>query len=234
MAFNSKWRQLTDDDIDLLLGSSEKKNSDLDPSCLENDGDTSYDNDEEGGSNLSAILGGAAASNNDWVTQRQLRSKFPFSRNPSIKVNIADADDTLAYFKLVFNDTLINIIVQQINLYAKQYKDLQRSTLRKRSHYQKWIDTNEKEIRVYLGLLMLQGYVQKPVTNLFFSKKKSIQIPFFPATIEQVFVHMTCSFCYHLLFITTKKTIKSEKFSKKIRSTYFDIDSNLPSETILL
>ena len=94
-------------------------------------------------------------------------------------MNIADADDTLAYFKLVFDNTLINIIVQQINLYVKQYKDLQRSTLRKRSHYQKWIDTNEKEIRVYLGLLMLQGYVQKPVTNLFFSKKKSIQTPFF-------------------------------------------------------
>ena len=72
VASNSERRQLSDDDIDLFLGSLDDKDSDdsrdLDPCYLENDGDISYDNDEEGGSSLSAILGGAAASNNGWVT----------------------------------------------------------------------------------------------------------------------------------------------------------------------
>ena len=74
--------------------------------------------DEEGGSSVNAILGGAtsagaAADNDRWITQGQLRLRFPFSGNPGIKVNIADADDPLAYFELFFDDTLINMIVQQ-------------------------------------------------------------------------------------------------------------------------
>ena len=57
-------------------------------------------------------------------------------------MKIADTDDPLAYF----DDTFINIIVQQTNLYAKQYLDLQRSTLRKRSRSKELIDTYEKKI----------------------------------------------------------------------------------------
>ena len=132
---------------------------------------------------LSTILGGAAASNDGWVTERQLRPRFSFNGDSGIKVNTSETDVPLAYF--VFDDTLIYIIVQQANLYAKQYLHLQPSTLRKRSRSKEWIDTNEKKIRVYLGLLLLQGIVQKPVTNLLFSKKKSIQTLFFPAAMKR-------------------------------------------------
>ena len=93
-------------------------------------------------------------------------------------MNIADVRDPLAYFELFYDDTLINIIVQQINLQAKRYLDLQHSTLRKRSRSKEWIDTNEKEISVYLGLLLLQEIVQKPVTNLLFSKKNQFKLLF--------------------------------------------------------
>ena len=73
MAFNSKRGQLFNNNIELLLGSriitdnkNSDDNSDLDPCYVEDDGDTSYDSDEEGGTNLSAILGGAAnAAHND-------------------------------------------------------------------------------------------------------------------------------------------------------------------------
>ena len=71
MAFNSKHYQLLDDYIKLLLGSSDNKDSyddtDLNPCYVENDGETLNDSDEESGSNLSAILGGAtnAARNDD-------------------------------------------------------------------------------------------------------------------------------------------------------------------------
>ena len=149
VASNSKRRQLSDDDIDLFLGSLDDKDSDdsrdLDPCYLENDGDTSYDSDEEGGSSLSSILGGAAASNDVWVTPGQLRPRFPFIGDPGIKVNIEDIDDPLPNFELFFDDTLINIIVQQTNLYAKQYLDLQRSTLRKRSRSSNGLTLTKKK-----------------------------------------------------------------------------------------
>ena len=93
-------------------------------------------------------------------------------------MNIADADDFLTYFELFFDDTLINTIVQQTNLYAKQYLDLQHSTLKKRSRAKSWTETNENEMKVYLALLLLQEIVQKPGTNLFFSKK-TINLHFF-------------------------------------------------------
>ena len=56
MPSNSKRRQLSDDDIDLLLGSSDGNDSDLDPCYLENDGDISYDSNEESGSNLRFLV----------------------------------------------------------------------------------------------------------------------------------------------------------------------------------
>ena len=194
MGSKFKRRQLDDDDIDLLLGSSDDEytdeDSDFDPCYLDNGGDTSHESVDEDGSNLSANLGdaanpGADLVDNDWVAQGQLRPRFPFSGDPGIKVNIADTDDPLAYFELFFDETLINVIVQHTNLYAKQYLDLQRATLRKRSRAHNWTETNKKEIKVYLALLLLQGIVQKPVTNLFFSKKQSILTPFFPATMKR-------------------------------------------------
>jgi len=189
MASNSKRQLLSDEDMEILQGSSDDDDSDLDPCYLDNDGDTSYSSDEESGPNLSPIVGGtssAASSASDaWVTQGQLRPKFPFSGNPGIKVNIADPDDPLAYFELFFDDPLIDMIVQQTNLYAKQFLDFNRSTLKKRSRSKEWIDTNKEEMKVYLGLLLLQGIVQKPVTNLFFSKKKSIETPFFRTTMKR-------------------------------------------------
>ena len=102
--------------------------------------------------------GGASATNNDdWVTQGQSCPRFPFSGDPGIKVNIAD--DLLAYFELFFDDTLINTIVQQTKLYSKQYLDLQHTTLKKRSCAKSWTETNEKKMKVYLALLLLEGIV---------------------------------------------------------------------------
>ena len=91
------------------MGSSDDEDkdddSDLDPCSLENDGDTSYDSDGEGGFNLSAIFGGAAASNDDWVAQGQLCAKFPFSGDPGIKANT----EMLMILSLILNWFLMTL-----------------------------------------------------------------------------------------------------------------------------
>ena len=142
--------------METLQGSSDDDDSDLDPCYLDNDGNTSYSSDKESGPNLRPIVGGtssaaSSASDDAWVTQGQLHPKFPFSGNPGIKVNSAYPDDPLAYFELFFDDPLIDMIVQQTNLYAKQFLDLNRSILKKCSRSKEWIDTNKEEMKVYLG-----------------------------------------------------------------------------------
>ena len=122
MGSKLKRRQLDDDDIDFLLGSSgdeyTDEDSDFDPCYLDNGGDTSNESVDEDGSNLSANLGDSAnpgaAADNDWVTQGQLRPRFPFSGDPGIKVNIADTDDPLAYFELFFDCNILTCMLSSI------------------------------------------------------------------------------------------------------------------------
>ncbi|PNF23916.1 hypothetical protein B7P43_G12840 [Cryptotermes secundus] len=45
----------------------------------------------------------------------------------------------------------------------------------KKSRFQKWVPTTSNEIRVYLGLLMLMGIIQKPNLRMYFSRKHMLE-----------------------------------------------------------
>ena len=57
--------------------------------------------------------------------------------------------------------------------------------LKQRSRATKWIDTDCKKMLSYFALLLLQGVVYKPVVTDYFSKKASIETPFFCKNDEQ-------------------------------------------------
>jgi hypothetical protein len=114
-----------------------------------------------------------------WNDIGEARPRFPFTGNPGIKVEISRENKPIEYFDKFFDDSIINEIVQQTNIYAQQF--VNENNLKARSRVIQWEDTNSDEIRVYLALLLLQGIVYKPEQAQYFSKKQSISTPFFAA-----------------------------------------------------
>ena len=114
-----------------------------------------------------------------WSTQGSARSRFPFTGNPGLKVNVENKEDPLSFFELYFDASLISLIVEQTNLYAQQVLTESAGRQKKRSRTKAWKDTDAGEIKLYLAVLLLQGIVHKPKETLYFSKKASLSTPFF-------------------------------------------------------
>lgn len=73
--------------------------------------------------------------------------------------------------EIYLDNDLINIIVEQTNLYAQQFLQ-SHPNLKPRSRMKKWYPTTHYEIKCFFALLILQGIVKKPsiFTNVFFYK----------------------------------------------------------------
>lgn len=59
-------------------------------------------------------------------------------------------------------------------MYAIQFFDND-PELKPRSKMQKWKDTNEAEMKIFLGLQILQGIIGKPTLEFYFSRKRIIE-----------------------------------------------------------
>lgn len=119
----------------------------------------------------------------DTTAELEHAPKFPFTGNPGIKVSISDAEDPLEYFRLFFDENMINCIVQETNRYANNHIETARLTPSSRSL--KWNDITNEEMNKFIGFLLLQGLVQKPVERWFWSKRPIITTPFFGKIMSQ-------------------------------------------------
>ena len=102
--------------------------------------------------------------------------RFPFIGKPGLKIDI-DSIDPLDYFRLFFDESVFMFIADETNKYAERY--LSNKELTPSSRLLKWSTTNTKELMSFLGLLLLQGLVTKPVEKLFWSKRPILSTPFF-------------------------------------------------------
>ena len=85
--------------------------------------------------------------------------RFPFTGTSGIQALIT-TDDPLEYFQLFFNEEIISFIVDETNRYAEQY--LQSNELTPSSRVLNWKETNNKEMKCFLALMLLQGVINKP------------------------------------------------------------------------
>ncbi|OAF71858.1 hypothetical protein A3Q56_00356 [Intoshia linei] len=56
-----------------------------------------------------------------WYSNGQKRETLEFISNPGIKVNINNPDDPISYFKLYFDQPIIELISKETNLYMEQF-----------------------------------------------------------------------------------------------------------------
>ncbi|GFW95244.1 piggyBac transposable element-derived protein 4 [Trichonephila clavipes] len=110
--------------------------------------------------------------------------KFPFTGNPRIKVCIGDSGDPFEYFNLFLDDEMFSFIVEETNRYAESF--FENAELTPGSRALKWKNTNKKEMKRFIALLLLQGVVQKPVEQWFWSKRPILSTPFFGKVMGEV------------------------------------------------
>ncbi|XP_072284739.1 piggyBac transposable element-derived protein 4-like [Pyxicephalus adspersus] len=88
----------------------------------------------------------------------------------------ADCDDPLAYLKLFLTDEVIEKIVAETNRYAGQQQGAPHLRF---ARSRKWEPVTKDDIWLFLGLVILQGVMGKPVQKWYWSKNKMIATPFF-------------------------------------------------------
>ena len=109
----------------------------------------------------------------------------------------ADFDDELMFWNL-FRSSLMKYVAlfaEQTNIYANQFLAAN-PNLKPRSQARCWMDTNPTEKKTLIGLLILNGIVQKPENGMYFSKRESIVMPYFTQIMTEKRFHLLLKFLH--------------------------------------
>ena len=115
----------------------------------------------------------AMATSSDWSSSGKKRAPFNFSGESGVKFTVTNKDNPLEFFEQFWDDAIFDYLVSQTYNFAKQFIDKNLLTVPKNSHALKWFDTSVNEMKVFVGLLILQS-VKFKITefNVFFQKGK--------------------------------------------------------------
>lgn len=100
---------------------------------------------------------------------------FHFTAVPGILADFDNERGILQYFEHFFNNEIIGIICTETNRYADNY-------ISAHARAKPFAELTPNELKVYFALVMLQGVVNKPEVEQFWSKNPMIVTPFFPQT----------------------------------------------------
>uniref|UniRef100_A0A8C5WCR5 PiggyBac transposable element-derived protein 4 n=1 Tax=Leptobrachium leishanense TaxID=445787 RepID=A0A8C5WCR5_9ANUR len=121
----------------------------------------------------------------NWTSPNMVQPELPkFSSKPGVLVGTAGFEP-MNYFQLFIDDGFLESIVQQTNLYAKQYFKGLKEELRPHSRRRQWTETNLKEMRKFWGLTLQMGIVQKPSISSYWTTECTQTTPIFPATMKR-------------------------------------------------
>ena len=166
-----KRKRLSDDEIELLL---EEEDSDFDSLDLE-----SSSSESDQGVYSSSDSEDDIALPTDWIDSGRERNSFSFRSDHGAKFTVEDKENPVEYFEKFFDEEVIAYLVTEANRFAAQFRDENEETLSPQSRARKWYDTSTNEMKVFIGLLILQGIDSKVENSMYFSSRESIGSPFF-------------------------------------------------------
>ncbi|CAH2019884.1 unnamed protein product [Acanthoscelides obtectus] len=90
----------------------------------------------------------------------------------------------------------MNILHLSYSRYANQFIIKNYENIRPRSRVRAWTQTDANEIKTFLGLLLLQSVCVKPSYEMYFSKRESIETPFFSKVMTERKFALICKFLH--------------------------------------
>ena len=143
-------------------------------------GESSSDSEGEDDDNdLDSESSDDVALPTDWTSRGKARSPFTFRADSGVKFTVEDKENPLEYFEKYFDDELIEYLVTETNRFANDYLDENLETLSPKARANQWYDMSVNEMKVFIGLLILQGIDSKLDNTMYFSTRESIASPFF-------------------------------------------------------
>ena len=115
----------------------------------------------------------------DYGTEHVAPPRFPFTGAPGIKVDVDD--NPLEYLQLFLTAEVIDKIVIETNRYQEQ----EAATPQRFSRRRKWEPVTSEDIWKFLGLIILQGVVGKPLQKWYWSTNKLLATPFFGSVMSE-------------------------------------------------
>ena len=120
--------------------------------------------------------------NNGWIYQDSFNPTVPhFKEKVGAKFKVPQ--NPTEVFKHFVDDTLIDMIVDQTNLYARQY--ISKNRISKHSRVAAWKETERDEMYRFFALSILMGLNQKPTIPDFWSKRSIYHNPLFHQTMSR-------------------------------------------------
>nr|KAF6374916.1 hypothetical protein mPipKuh1_013401 [Pipistrellus kuhlii] len=223
---------ISDDKVNVPAGT--KRRGTMSSSSESSDSNCDYDTElsdteNEDGEEVDEVGPSNSIVSEEWLPQKAERPPFPFTAHPGKTFNTPPKKVPLFYLEKFLDEELIKLITEQTNLYATQFFDND-PELKPRSGIRKWKDTNEAEMKIFWGLLILQGIIGKPALELYFSRRRIIETPFFYETMSESRFALLCKFLHfadNLSFdpnTSNRKTYKINpiinNLSEKFRSFY--------------
>ncbi len=121
---------------------------------------------------------------NGWKSSDWVPKNISFTGNQpgpcSVAVQLTD-DDPVKFFQLFMTYEILEHLVEQTNLYAKQSIENQTAegTLSPHSRSLAWKPVNIYEMKKFLGLMFLTGIIRKPTLEDYWSTDSMIETPIF-------------------------------------------------------
>jgi hypothetical protein len=98
--------------------------------------------------------------------------RFAFLNVSAVNVDFDDEINVLDCFQKFIDEDMWHLFAEQTNIYANQFL-AGNPNLKPQSRVRSWVVTNPTEMKTLIGLLILQGTVQKPENGMYFSKRVS-------------------------------------------------------------
>ncbi|KAM7304911.1 piggyBac transposable element-derived protein 4-like [Ixodes scapularis] len=105
--------------------------------------------------------------------------RFPFTATPGVSAGLDENDtlDAVGYVEVFLSPDVMTQIVKETNRYADQH--LATAPISRGSRVKAWKPVTEAEMKVFFALLLLQGIVDKPVVEWYWSERRVIETPVF-------------------------------------------------------
>ncbi|XP_046989124.1 piggyBac transposable element-derived protein 4-like [Schistocerca americana] len=219
----AKRSRLSDSEIEKLLLESDDNFSDSSESFQDTDVEASESVFDSETSDDETLLQQTVPS--EFVRASSVHIQYLFSGNSGTVVP-QKQNDVMSCFMCFVGDALCTMIAEQTNLYAEQFI-ASHPSLAACSRVHSWQNTTRDEVKTLIGMLVLQGILHKPDHKMYFSKRESVDTPFFRKAMSEKqfhlllkFLHFADNTSYDLLGTISRKLFKIHPIMVHLRGKF--------------
>ena len=147
----------------------------------------------------------------NWVKIDSYKANFAkFEGNPGPHPSFIVNSSPLTIFEAFVTDDLVDLIVEQSNLFAVQYR--KNNIIKDRSRVKKWIPLVRNDIRLYIAFILYRGILWKPTNAMYFSTNSLFDTPLIRKVLSfdrlcliEKFLHFVDNSCLPISFCKIAK-----------------------------